>query len=142
MNRLVWTAAVLLAVFALSGCGAQGQAGEPADPEAALRAFYDWYLEYAQSSGNPLVDRAYAESDYLTDSFVTNVDEILDSFERGGYDPILCAQDVPESVSISAVEVESDSATAQVSTSFGNSFQVQLARFDGVWLISDIICAP
>jgi hypothetical protein len=40
------------------------------------------------------VDGAYRSSEYLTPEFVRKVDEIVASFDKGGYDPFLCAQDI------------------------------------------------
>ncbi|MGD2177241.1 MAG: hypothetical protein PVG71_05400, partial [Anaerolineae bacterium] len=57
-----------------------------------VQSFYDWYLGYP---GHVMAEGAYRSSEYLTGSFIEKVDEIVASFEGGGYDPFLCAQDVP-----------------------------------------------
>jgi hypothetical protein len=70
--------------------------------EAVVQEFYTWYLESigdraAGTFQNPLTDQVYQNSEYLTPSFIERVDEILADFgERGGYDPFLCAQDIPQ----------------------------------------------
>ena len=75
-------------------------AQQPDDtPEAVVEAFYTWYLDYIGSGENlrnPLVDRAYRESDLLTERLIARLDEELDA-DFIHADPILCAQDIPTS---------------------------------------------
>lgn len=134
-------AALGLAVV-LSGCSPAPEsiAASPSDlaPEERVRSFYEWYLGY---SGNPVTDGAYRSSEHLTGEFVQKVDEIIASFDRGGYDPFLCAQDVPESFTVGETSVSGDRAVVPVQTSFeGHAFTVVLLRIDGEWRISDVNC--
>lgn len=145
----VLSALVTVSTLALAACGpAPEAAAEAAGPEAVVEEFYSWYLDYIgdRASGefrNPLVDKAYRDSELLTPAFVTSVDELLASFDRVGYDPFLCAKDIPESVSVSEVAVSGDEASAMVETSFaGHSFEVELEMVEGEWLISDVVCTP
>jgi hypothetical protein len=82
-------------------------------PQQVVTDFYLWYTHLDQ---NPLVTRAYADRRDLTDRFVEEVTTTLDGFAtgevRGGYDPILLAQDVPNEVR--ATEVELTAAGARV----------------------------
>jgi len=115
---------------------------EPTTPEGAVSGFYGWYLWYAREVGNPLVDGVYRSSEYLTAGFVRQVDDLLASFEQGGYDPFLCAQDIPESYAFDAATISGDRATVTVHTSFeGHNFVVELGRFDGRWAIDNVACA-
>jgi hypothetical protein len=70
------------------------------------------------------------------------VDAIIASFDdKGGYDPLLCAQDVPESFTVGEAVVFGDTATLAVHTSFeGHGFTVALQRVDGLWRVSDVLC--
>jgi hypothetical protein len=105
-------------------------------PEEMVEWFYTNYLNYP---GNPLVSRAFLSRATMTDDFVEKVSEILSSFERGGYDPILLAQDVPESVAVGTAEIEGDRASVRVTTSFeGHVLLVRLQQEAGVWKIADI----
>jgi hypothetical protein len=66
---------------------------------------------------------------------------LLASFEYAAYDPFLCAQDIPESISADEAMVSGGAASVTVHTSFaGHSFKVDLQQFGGQWKISDIIC--
>jgi hypothetical protein len=127
----------------LSGCG---PAPEPVDaspahatPREVVESFYAWYVDYP---GNPMVEGAYRSSEYLDEAFVQKVDGIIASFDRGGYDPFLCAQDVPASFTVEDAVVSGDEAHVVVRTSFeGHSFTVVLRPVNERWEISDVLCA-
>jgi hypothetical protein len=140
---------VALAALTLAACGPAPEAvAGAAGPEAVVEEYYAWYLDYIgdRASGefrNPLVDRAYRDSELLTPAFVVSVDELLESFDRSAYDPFLCAQDIPESISVSEATVSGEEASVVVETSFaGHSFEVELEMMGGEWLISDVVCTP
>jgi len=110
-----------------------------ATPEQVVESFYNWYLSYTQNTGNVLADRAYQASEHLTEAFVKKVDKLLASFDKGGYDPFLCAQDVPQSFIIKDTVVSGDAAQVVVRTSFeGHRFTVTLRRTDEVWKINGV----
>jgi hypothetical protein len=121
----------------------------PADPpEATVERFYQWYINYARNEGNPLVDQAYQSTGFLTPEFVQEMDELIASFENGGYDPFLCAQDIPAEFEVGTAVGTSDEATVVVHEVWnpGTEFEtvrdveVTLELVDGTWLISDIVC--
>jgi hypothetical protein len=43
-------------------------------------------------------------------------DEIIASFDRGGYSPFLCAQDIPDSVTVDEATISGDTASVTVHT--------------------------
>lgn len=123
--------------------------GETRTPEGTVKSFYAWYLDYHRWDGegerpNALVDRAYHASDLLTVEFVARVDAMLDEMVDGGYDPFLCAQDLPDAVRvIDESQVSGDSARLTVETSFeGHAFDVVLTHAGESWQISDVVCRP
>lgn len=76
-----------------------------ASPAEVTAAFYTWYLDYIGQTGsedmrNPLVDQAYQGHPLLSEALVQEVDALLASFDRGGYDPFLLAQDIPQDFSV------------------------------------------
>jgi hypothetical protein len=72
---------------------------------------------------------------------VQKVDAIVAAFDKGGFDPFLCAQDVPQSFSFDEPIVSGDIARVVVRTSFeGHAFTVALLRESGAWKISDVLC--
>ncbi|MBN1316876.1 MAG: DUF3828 domain-containing protein [Anaerolineales bacterium] len=117
-----------------------------AAPDQVAASYYAWYLEYIGERGsdhlrNPLVDGAFARTDFLADDFIQQVDELLASFDKGGYDPILCAQDIPEYVNVGEPDISDGKAIVNVNSSFANhDWMVELAEKDGRWLIVDINC--
>ena len=118
---------------------------EPA-PDQVVTDFYDWYLGYIRGEAdrrNPLVDGAYRTSGYLTGRFVNEIEQTLASFDKGGFDPILMAQDVPERVEVGEVTVTGDEAHVEVQMYWGNNptpseRTVTLVRVDGEWKIDGI----
>jgi len=127
---------------------------EPAAPAAAslspqevAQSYYDWYLSYigdraSESMRNPLVDRAYAGSPYLSAGLIQKIDGFLGSPEGGMFDPFLCAQDIPDSITAGPATIEGDQARLTVETSFaGHHFEVALHQVAGEWKMSDVTCA-
>jgi hypothetical protein len=96
------------------GCGAAPAPEASAaveGPEAVVTNFYRWYTGYP---GNPMVGRAYRSNEYLTGELIEKVDGIIDSFDRGGYDPFLCAQDVPGEFAVEDAAVSGEEASVVV----------------------------
>ncbi|MAT99687.1 MAG: hypothetical protein CL608_21305 [Anaerolineaceae bacterium] len=124
---------------------------EPETPDAVVQAFYDWYLAYIGDPGsdnfrNPMVDKAYRDAPYLTESFVGHIDELLEAFHSGaygsGYDPFLCAQDIPTEITPDVTFARNDMASVVVRSSFPNQRVTVDLRPDGAsWRISNITCA-
>jgi hypothetical protein len=120
----------------------------PSNPEAVVEEFYAGYLEAFGDPAigtfrSPLADKDYQESAYLTPSFIEHVDEILAGFEgQGGYDPFLCAQDVPQEIQADGVFYHGTQASMVVMrTSFPNHFfSVDLYQSGETWQIGNITC--
>jgi hypothetical protein len=107
-------------------------------PQEVVTKFYRWYIGYP---GNPLVDREYRESPYLAESYVEEVDEVLE----GGiyFDPILLAQDIPERFTVEDAQISEDEATVRVSLYWsGNDTpsvrRVDLELIDDAWRIISV----
>jgi hypothetical protein len=70
------------------------------------------------------------------------MDKTIASFDGAGYDPFLCAQDLPESFAFDTAVVLGDEASLLVHTSFENhAFKVRLEQVNGRWVMSDVVCA-
>lgn len=115
-------------------------------PEMVVSSFYGWYLWYidgGEAMRNPLVDGAYRDCGYLTEGFVTEIDQTLASFDNGGYDPLLMAQDVPERVTVVEATAEGAEAQVKVAMFWGNNpapseRTVNLTLVDGNWKIASV----
>jgi hypothetical protein len=153
LNRFVLVMPVVLCIM-LAGCSkaykaymdrevvASGPASEPVD---AVESFYS---SYASSSGDPTIDGAYRSDERLTPEFVQKVDGIIASFDKGGYDPFLCAQDIPGEFAFDDAVVSGEEATVVVHEvwnpgteyEFFHDVTVMLRRVDGEWKIDAVIC--
>jgi hypothetical protein len=127
----------------------------PATPAEVVESFYEWYRDYTGSTGsgefrNPLVDGAYQGSPFLTENFVSQVDEALKNMQQGGFDPFVCAQVIPEQMTPDGTFLAEmygpefgNQASVIVRTEFtGHFFTVELVRPDPNedWQIDNIIC--
>ncbi len=113
--------------------------------EQTVAQFYAIYLDVTGRE-NPLATRAYRDLPFLSGDLVAQVDALLDGFRSdvhgaGGYDPFLCAQDIPGAVTAGEAVVDGAVARVPVSTSFdGHGFTAVLEQEDGAWVITDIQC--
>ncbi|MBN1313402.1 MAG: hypothetical protein JXB30_18490, partial [Anaerolineae bacterium] len=132
--------AMVLFGVVLSGCAVPGAAAkEPAQsPEAVVESFYTWAIGYGQfdpdtqEHHNPMVDGSYRSRQELGPEMIERYDAIVASFDErgGGYDPFLCAQDVPNTITVNQAEYDGN-AYVQVDTSFeGHSILVELTLIE------------
>jgi hypothetical protein len=135
LRALAVTALVLLVV------GVTDAAADPeAGPAATVASFYGWYLD-ASRVGSPLADGRIAEREDLRDDFRLHLRLVLDGLRGGGFDPLLCAQDVPAWVRVVEVRTVARRAFVRVGTSFsGHGFEVVLERDGDTWRIDDVRC--
>lgn len=131
------SAIVLITVLVSAGCAWLSTEPE-LSPQEVVTKFYRWYIGYP---GNPLVDREYRVSPYLAESYIQQVDQVLEGGFRA--DPILLAQDIPESFTVGDAEISRDQATVVVSFYWGGNpnpaeRRVELELVEGEWRITDV----
>jgi hypothetical protein len=90
--------------------------GENVTPAGVVDAYYTWYLGYVQPDAhgnvaNPLTDRAYGFSPYLTERLIAEIDGMVRGSDALGADPFLQAQDVPGSFTVEAISSTDTDAT-------------------------------
>lgn len=110
------------------------------NPTQTVSSFYENWTEY---DGNPIVDRFYQKSEYVTTEFVSKTDRLINSFQGGGYDPVLCAQDKPESIQAVDEFIDGKNAKITIQETFSGvnkSIEVHLVREDNLWKIDEIKC--
>ena len=146
---LVTVAVSVLVAIGLVGPGAlyiaKAEASAAVGPEEVVTGFYDWYLRSIDlaEGRSPVAERSYRSSQFLSEGLVAKVDILLDSFERGGYDPFLLAQDVPTEIEVGDALVSGKSAQVPVETGFqGHALSVALEQAHGEWKIIDIDPGP
>jgi len=128
-------------LFILTACGltanrlsASPEESPAMQPEEVVESFYNWMLQYP---GNPIAEGAVAGSPYVAPEFVDRLNRTRASFENEpGYDPVLCAQDVPGKVMVAPAEVAGETARVVVTTDFPNhAIDLELEFRDGEWVI-------
>lgn len=130
---------VMAVVVGLLAAGiGSAEATEGVAPEEVVTRFYEGYVGSdgeSETTRNLLADRAYRSSEFLSDGFIDEVDALLDSFERGGYNPFLLAQDVPTSVEVGEAMILGATAAVPVETSRG----ARAAGYPGAdgWRVED-----
>lgn len=111
---------------------------EREDPREVVIDFYGWYLGF---KGNVLVEGAYHDHPAVSPTFAQTVAERLESFEKGGYDSFLCAQDRPNEVEVLEITVSGDAAAVTVATDFPeHTFAVELEAEGQSWRITNVVC--
>jgi hypothetical protein len=133
--------ALIAPLLALVLAGFAAATTDPAGgPAATVTSFYGWYLD-ASRVGSPLADGLIAAREDVRDDFRLHLRLVLDGFRGGGFDPLLCAQDVPAWVRVVEVRTVARRAFVRVGTSFsGHGFEVVLERDGDTWRIDDIRC--
>jgi hypothetical protein len=113
------------------------------EPANVVRAFYTWYLaytggQYAEEFHNPLSEKAYQSSPFLSEDLKKKLDEIGASEQGFQFDPFLHAQSFPESF-----QVEEDQDKILVTLTFGptskTKLETKLIETQGKWEINEII---
>jgi hypothetical protein len=137
---------VLLLAVLVSGCGITAQAATNQTPREVVGSYYNWYLNYigdpaTEEFRNPLVDRAYRDSQYISASFISQVDDLLADPGMGRADPFLCAQDIPTEIIVGEARINGEQASVPLTTSFANHhITVSLEKAEGSWRITGIQC--
>ena len=135
-----------LVSIALVGCRT-ASAQEASSPEKVVRGYYSWYLDNLSHGAekndfrNPLQDSSYQKQGALSQEFIERIEEMKANGLSA--DPLLCAQDFPQSFSISSVDLSpmGEEARVTVETSFEqHEFQVYLQKLAGDWKIAGVIC--
>jgi hypothetical protein len=141
---LVIVGLILIGAVALGACStfapnpaSAGAAELPNIPaQQVVQEFYDWYITYP---GHPIVSGAYAEHALVGEQLVKAVEQQREDGLIA--DPILCAQDVPNSVTAGEAVVDGNTAQVHLTTSFeGHELDVELQVIDGEWKINKVIC--
>ncbi|MBN1247728.1 MAG: DUF3828 domain-containing protein [Anaerolineae bacterium] len=121
----------------LPACTFVGPATPELGPAEVTEAFYRWYIGYP---GNVVADDAYRTSPYLAQEKIDQVDAMRAAETRGGADPFLLAQDIPERFEVGEATIDGETATVPLALYWsGNPTatmrEVRLALIDGEWRI-------
>jgi hypothetical protein len=135
-HKHIWLMALCFLALMLALPALAQDAPGPVD---TVRQFYEAYMaEPAARAGG------HHGSPYLTAALIERIDTIL-SDATNNYDPILCAQDVPERIEAKLLDQWDDSGLVMMSAYFaGNprsrSFAVDVVREGDAWKLDSIAC--
>ncbi|MHB0858577.1 MAG: DUF3828 domain-containing protein [Anaerolineae bacterium] len=137
-------------LWRISRIARAGQADTPqtvpaVPPDVFVQDFYAWYVDYLRSGSDgprsPLQDGTYKETGYFTPAYIATLEEMLADEEGLRFDPVLCAQDIPDSFSVTAMHRgETGAMVLAVESNFeGHLIEVTLlAGEQGGWQIDSI----
>ncbi len=134
-----------------TACSAQSKTADAittlSSPDAVVENFYSEYLSYFEDpeTGNfrdPLSARMYANRSYFTQDLIDDIDNVVASFSTGGaYDPILCAQDIPDYITFDTPYVSDGQIMFMIEDNFEDHyFFVHLKQESDGWKIDTINC--
>jgi len=114
---------------------------KPAGPEQTVQSFYN---EWINSPTNLIAEGGYRTMALLTDNAKSKIDSVVRSFDgQGSYDPVLCAQDKPQSFTLVNDSTIGDKSQVTVVENFSgreNRVTVSLIKEGATWKIDDINC--
>lgn len=140
---------LLLTGVLVSGFVGTVSAQETDTVQATVEGFYNWYLGYITDHDtfrNPLVDRAYRESEYLTQDLIERIDEQLANAGNTGigHDLFLCAQDLPSRYEFEVINSQPGEKRVLLREYFGsprtNNLTLALNDSEGSWKIAAVTC--
>jgi hypothetical protein len=130
---------VILASAAIVGSGyAYNGYNKANDP---LEITSDFYQEWINYEANPLADKLYQDNSALSSDMEEKIESMVKGFDKGGYDPVLLAQDKPESIEMETTRVSDKVALVTVTETFGGTqkeIKVDLIKNGSGWQINDI----
>lgn len=156
---IIPVAALVLVTVLWIGSGAAVTAGPSAErlatmsPQAVVSEFYAWYVDMLDAGVlcHPLLDGAYHDSPYLSDTLVARLDSLVDDSCGCGLeiDPVICTADVPHEVGTRIVTGDDNTATVLVYGRYPTESPVSetqvlsvasLVQRDGHWVMDAVAC--
>lgn len=126
-----------------TGCGDETVATETSvieTPEQVVLRFYTFLQSY---QGNYLATDAYKYNGSLTENFKAQISAEVAGFLNGGYDPLICAQDIPASFEVGTAVVYADTAIVKLDQTFDSgekTISIELTKQNDTWKISAVKC--
>ena len=127
------TALLISICVLLTGCGR-----EPG-PDDTVRNAYGWYVRELKSGVNPLEQERTDLKKYVTDGFLTSIDNLRPELEAS---PFLDPKSLDAGLSVERVTKDNRSATVRIKLSGRLSGQhplnIYLIKVDGKWKVDDV----
>ena len=147
-KQILFTLCLMVAISVILPIHLSWSAETPTDEVGAVVGVVStFYTNYLKAAKDPEVRMGFQQHPELSAVFVAKIDALLQeaaSTEPGflGYDPILMAQDFPDSMEYATPVINGDSAELIAYKIWGDSKSplcVALAKQEGQWRITDII---
>jgi hypothetical protein len=117
----------------LTGCG------HKPGPDDTIRNAYDWYVRELKSGINPLAEKRSELKEYVTDGFLTSIDNIRPELETS---PFMDAHGIDARLSVEKVIKNNRSATVRIQLngrlSGQQTLNVYLIKVGDRWKIDDV----
>lgn len=115
------------------------------NPVQTVENFYSEWLSYSGEppTKNPMADKIYRSSGYVTEKLVQRLDNNISTEETGNYDRVLCSQEKPEKIEFRESFINGEEAEVIVAEDFWGQLReitVSLKMTDGEWKIDKITC--
>ena len=147
-KQILFTLCLVVAISVILPANLSLSVEVPTDEvEAVVGVVSTFYTNYIETGKDPEKSMNLRQYPEVSAVFVDKIDELLKeaaSTEPGflGYDPILMAQDFPDSMEYATPVINGDSAELIAYKIWGDSKSplcVALAKQEGQWRITDII---
>ena len=123
----------------LSICVLLTDCGHGPGPDDTVRNAYAWYVREIKSAVNPLEQKRTELKEFVTDGFLTSLDNMRPELEAGSF---MDAQSFDARLSIEKITKDSRAATVRIGLSGRISGQhvlnVYLVKVEGRWKIDDV----
>lgn len=140
-KNFIWLIAIVAVIAIGLNYYLSPKTTEKLSPSQTADSFYQSWVEY---EGNPISSKIYLDSSYLSESLKTELTSIIESFDGfGAYDPVLCAQEKPESISSQTLEEGDNSAELKMTLDFFGQerfINLKMIKESDVWQIDQINC--
>ena len=125
--------ALLSICVLLTGCG------QVPGPDDTVRNAYAWYVRELKSGVNPLEQKRTELKEFVTDDFLTSLDNMRPELEAGSF---IDAHSFDARLSIEKITKDNRAATVRIGLSGRISGQhvlnVYLVKVEGRWKIDDV----
>lgn len=118
-----------------------------ADREAVYAVTNNFFAKYTSCTKNPPSFNKGDTRSYCQDNTGFTTSSFLANLKKGGVkavDPILCAQNTPDSVSSNSdIKINGTNASSTASENFGSqqvTVSVALQKINGIWKVDNITC--
>ncbi len=140
-KNLSWLIIILLIVAIVATLYLNQNLSEEQSPLEVSQNFYQNWLNY---EGNPMANKTYSNSPYLSKNLKNEINNTVESFDQfGAYDPVLCAQEKPSNFQANLLNESENLALVEMSLDYYGQdklINLELIKEENNWYITKINC--